>query len=136
MPLSTYTTCRSLSDRDGVTEYFWFKTTSLFSFIYFIKDIPNMGLGVLEPKGTIHVAGTVLLNDESTIPGLENQRLKHATGVNKHIVLAPQPSDDPNDPLNWSTLEKHTIIGVLCFGSIVCSAVLVSQSSPLGLTTY
>lgn len=89
-----------------------------------------MGLGVLEPAaGTTHVAGTALLNDAAAPSGPETQRLKHGTGINKHIVLVPQPSNDPNDPLNWSTVEKHTIIGVLCFGSIICAAVVVSQSA-------
>jgi hypothetical protein len=27
--------------------------------------------------------------------------LKYATGRIAHIVLAPQPSEDPNDPLNY-----------------------------------
>ena len=25
-------------------------------------------------------------------------------------VLIPQPSDDPNDPLNWSWWKKHSIL--------------------------
>ena len=30
-----------------------------------------------------------------------------------HTVLVPQPSDDPNDPLNWSSTKKHAILIVL-----------------------
>jgi len=30
-----------------------------------------------------------------------------------HTVLVPQPSDDPNDPLNWSPAKKHALLVVL-----------------------
>ena len=28
-------------------------------------------------------------------------------------ILIPQPSDDPNDPLNWSQAKKNLILGVV-----------------------
>lgn len=28
-------------------------------------------------------------------------------------MLVPQPSDDPDDPLNWSNLKKHLILMVI-----------------------
>ncbi|GIJ99781.1 hypothetical protein Aspvir_003784 [Aspergillus viridinutans] len=31
------------------------------------------------------------------------------------IKIHPQPTSDPLDPLNWSRLEKHTILGVVMF---------------------
>lgn len=34
-------------------------------------------------------------------------------------VLVPQPSDDPNDPLNWTNMRK--------LGCITSAAVVVSQ---------
>ena len=59
-----------------------------------------MGFGILEPK-TQHVPGTTLLDvhDQAAIDN--SQDLKKGTGRNSHIVLIPQPSNDPNDPLNW-----------------------------------
>ena len=46
-----------------------------------------------------------LLRDQSDMPdelaGLPMQTLKHGTGRFAHILLVPQPSDSPNDPLNW-----------------------------------
>ncbi|KIW84767.1 hypothetical protein Z517_00155 [Fonsecaea pedrosoi CBS 271.37] len=30
-----------------------------------------------------------------------------------HTVLIPQPSEDPNDPLNWSPFKKHMILVIL-----------------------
>lgn len=34
----------------------------------------------------------------------EQSWLKHGTGRFEHVVLVPQPSDDPNDPLNVSRI--------------------------------
>ena len=31
------------------------------------------------------------------------------------IKLHPQPTADPLDPLNWSTMKKHTILGIVMF---------------------
>lgn len=31
------------------------------------------------------------------------------------IVLVPQPSDDPQDPLNWSFTKKHVAMIALAF---------------------
>ena len=29
--------------------------------------------------------------------------------------LHPQPTSDPLDPLNWSSLQKHTILGIVMY---------------------
>ena len=78
-----------------------------------------MGLGILEDKHLDHVPGTTLFSDDPnavaqvTFAGLDLSSLKHARGKNSHIVLVPQPSDDPNDPLNWPQWKKHTVFFVL-----------------------
>lgn len=47
------------------------------------------------------VPGTVHLVDlEGTL------RVKHASGDQNDVVLVPAPSDDPDDPLNWSAKRK------------------------------
>jgi hypothetical protein len=74
-----------------------------------------------------HVPGTVLLNDEAAHSESQTGNLKHGTGKNSHIVLSPQPSDDPNDPLNWSLLKKESIVWILAFGSMLCAATNVSH---------
>jgi hypothetical protein len=33
--------------------------------------------------------------------------------------LIPEPSDDPNDPLNWSSKKKHLILLVISFASFL-----------------
>jgi hypothetical protein len=45
--------------------------------------------------------------------------LKHATGRNVRIVLAPQPSEDPNDPLNWPVWRRELCFGILCIGGVL-----------------
>lgn len=30
----------------------------------------------------------------------------------------PQPTADPLDPLNWSSLKKHTILGIVMYMSV------------------
>lgn len=43
--------------------------------------------------------------------------LKTAHGGN--TVLIPQPSDDPQDPLNWSTVKKHIILFIISFAAFL-----------------
>lgn len=45
-------------------------------------------------------------------------------------VLIPQPSDDPNDPLNWSTAKKHVVLFI-----ISACAFLPDYSSATGAVT-
>lgn len=56
-----------------------------------------MGLWILEPKSNEKVPGTVHV--ERTNNNLTSN-LKHGTGKDSNIVLVPQPSDSPNDPLS------------------------------------
>jgi hypothetical protein len=62
-----------------------------------------MAIGLFESRYNEHPPGTVLLDDDSSLVQTSevtvSRGLKHATGNNKHIVLVPQPTDDPNDPL-------------------------------------
>jgi hypothetical protein len=86
-----------------------------------------MGLGVLEANTTAHVPGTVLLDQQAAHSEDQTGRLKHGTGRNSNMVLAPQPSEDPNDPLNWSSLKKHVVLGVIFFGVIIIGVIPVSN---------
>jgi hypothetical protein len=84
-----------------------------------------MGLGVLEDRKLEHVPGTILLDELSAQAESETANLKHGTGKDAHIILAPQPSEDPNDPLNWSWFRKHFVFGILLLGSILNAATQV-----------
>ena len=66
-----------------------------------------------------HVPGTVLLNDQAADVENITSTLKHGTGKNSHIVLSPQPSEDPNDPLNWPMWKKELIVAILCLGAML-----------------
>lgn len=74
-----------------------------------------MGLGILEDRHLVNVPGTSLFNDDpnaaalKTYEGLDISGLKHGHGKYAHIVLVPQPTDDPNDPLNWPQWRKHVV---------------------------
>lgn len=59
-----------------------------------------MAWGILEPRSRRHVPGTVLLN-ESNEDLAQHAGLKSVRRGGETIILVPQPSNDPNDPLNW-----------------------------------
>lgn len=59
-----------------------------------------MGLWVLEPKTTEPVPGTVHIRREHEKRLQDTVVLKHGTGRHANLVLVPQPSDSPNDPLS------------------------------------
>jgi MFS family permease len=64
------------------------------------------------------------MNDASQeLGGVDTSRLKHGTGRNAHIVLVPQPSDDPNDPLNWPQWKKEMIIILVSGAALMATAV-------------
>lgn len=88
-----------------------------------------MALGILEPHTAAPVAGTVIIQDDVAADTPHSSRLKHGRGSSANVVLNPQPSDDPNDPLNWSGREKHAILAILAFGCIVTACVVVGSSS-------
>jgi hypothetical protein len=74
-----------------------------------------MGLGVLDSTQEV-VPGTIQLFD-SLVNAENTAHLKHSPdGV---TILAPQPSDSPNDPLNWPTWRKDLVFGMLGLSAIL-----------------
>ncbi|KAE8151050.1 major facilitator superfamily domain-containing protein [Aspergillus avenaceus] len=89
--------------------------------------------------------------DRNAIPGtftlvdLEHTLAsRHLNGRNSDIVLVPQPSDDPDDPLNWSPRRK--LLSTVCvsvytlFIGIGCSVVYsvlvpLSEATGVGVST-
>jgi hypothetical protein len=41
------------------------------------------------------------------------------TAKNSDTVLIPQPSEDPQDPLNWSPVKKHVILFIISFAAFL-----------------
>ena len=67
-----------------------------------------------------------LLTDKGELPpeyaDIPRDRLKHASGRFAGIVLVPQPSDSPNDPLNWPQWQKELILLIVGLSSAVVGA--------------
>jgi hypothetical protein len=83
-----------------------------------------MGFGVLEDHKTPMPMGTVVLDDVfGQAQNLDpddpqfNKLKKHG-----HIVLQPQPSDSPNDPLNWSQKHKYLMLCLLIVTMVTVGA--------------
>jgi hypothetical protein len=72
-----------------------------------------MAWGVLEDKKTPQPPGTILLDDVHSTA--EDPKAAGSVLLKKrdNIILQPQPSDSPNDPLNWSLKVKLGIFLVL-----------------------
>jgi hypothetical protein len=92
-----------------------------------------MGLGVLDDKHLEHVPGTALLSDKIDADShhhhgnLDTSRLRHAKGRDSDIVLVPQPSRSPNDPLNWPLWKKDLMLFIICIDTAVVGAWVRSQ---------
>ncbi|OTB10088.1 hypothetical protein K445DRAFT_27925 [Daldinia sp. EC12] len=79
-----------------------------------------MGVGVLEDRHMTRPPGTSKLGEEQG-PSFDAA----STGDLKKdgdIILVPQPSDSPNDPLNWSVVQKNSIMLILAFSSGVTTS--------------
>ncbi|KAI6087680.1 MFS general substrate transporter [Hypoxylon rubiginosum] len=79
-----------------------------------------MGIGVLEDRYLDRPPGTSKLGDEQgpSFDAASTSDLKK----DGDIILVPQPSDSPNDPLNWSMIQKNSIMIILAFSSGVTTS--------------
>ncbi|KAL4912526.1 major facilitator superfamily domain-containing protein [Aspergillus aurantiobrunneus] len=82
-----------------------------------------MAFGILEPKDGVLAPGTVILSHQISV---ETPTDPSRTGKNHNqdrgIVLVPQPSDSPNDPLNWPQWRKDLILLIISLQSAVVGA--------------
>lgn len=78
-----------------------------------------MGLWVLDDTHLEHVPGTALLAD---IQGANTSPLQHDKGKDSDILLVPQPSSSPNDPLNWPLWKKDLMLLLICIDTAVVGA--------------
>ncbi|KAL4932105.1 major facilitator superfamily domain-containing protein [Aspergillus undulatus] len=90
-----------------------------------------MAFGILEPENGEFSPGTVTLSHQTqTI--IETPTDSHRTAKthnhDRGIVLVPQPSDSPNDPLNWPQWRKDLILLIIS----LLSAVVGAYGSMLG----
>ncbi|KAH8693593.1 putative MFS transporter [Talaromyces proteolyticus] len=85
-----------------------------------------MGLGVLEDTKLDHVPGTSFVMDDqnSAREGTSHEIkpwLKYDRSGPVPIVLVPQPSDDPYDPLNWPLWKRDVILAILSLVAVLCA---------------
>ncbi|KAL9007139.1 MAG: hypothetical protein Q9188_000174 [Gyalolechia gomerana] len=83
-----------------------------------------MGLGILEPKTSEQVPGTSFVLDDTSRPTLSegtDASLKYDRRGAIPVILVPQPSDDPNDPLNWPLWKRDVILVILSAISVIAS---------------
>ncbi|KAK3679515.1 hypothetical protein LTR78_001076 [Recurvomyces mirabilis] len=89
-----------------------------------------MGLGVLDDRHLEHVPGTALLTDVVDADAhhhhgdLDTTVLRHAqkNGKDSDVLLVPQPSRSPNDPLNWPLWKKDLMLFIICIDTAVVGA--------------
>ncbi|KIH93673.1 MFS transporter [Sporothrix brasiliensis 5110] len=84
-----------------------------------------MGLGILEDSVMEHVPGTTRYFDDPLRPQIAHDGLAGLKCDNsgpEPIILVPQPSDDPNDPLNWPLWKRDLITATLSITAIFATA--------------
>ncbi|CAI4216809.1 unnamed protein product [Parascedosporium putredinis] len=84
-----------------------------------------MAWGILESKSLEKVPGTTRYFDDPDRPQIAtaaHTHLKCDTSGPEPIVLVPQPSDDPEDPLNWPLWKRDVITFVLSLSAIFATS--------------
>ncbi|KAI0409720.1 major facilitator superfamily domain-containing protein [Xylaria palmicola] len=71
------------------------------------------------PEADAKLAGAGLQHEEKETTKLGNVRLRDPH--TNEVILIPSPSDDPNDPLNWSQAYKYYIAIIVCLAMLVCN---------------
>lgn len=93
-----------------------------------------MGLGVLEDR---HLGGKV--PGTAAISSLSDDQIhlsvgrKKGTGKYADTVLVPQPSDDPNDPLNWPQWRKDLALAILMGITVIVGCVWIMLAPGQGV---
>ncbi|XDG09814.1 hypothetical protein ABKA04_009429 [Annulohypoxylon sp. FPYF3050] len=80
-----------------------------------------MGIGVLEDRYLDRPPGTSKLGEDDQKPVVDSASTNELK-KDGEIILVPQPSDSPNDPLNWSMMRKNAIMIILAFSSGVTTS--------------
>jgi hypothetical protein len=74
-----------------------------------------MGLGILEDKHMQMPPGTAKLDLKFDKDNLTNLDEDLALKRDGDTILIPQPTNNPNDPLNWSPVWKNGTLAILAF---------------------
>lgn len=95
---------------------------------------PPPGEKSLDESTPVEVNGTPEIE---LLPGtrllVDIQHKVHAAhDADKEIVLIPQPSSDPDDPLNWGPVRKYVAFGIMCFYCMMLGAATISPGITYG----
>ncbi|KAF1834676.1 MFS general substrate transporter [Decorospora gaudefroyi] len=95
-----------------------------------------MGFGILEDRHMAAPPGTATIGDSGPTENLNAGSIELKRDGD--LILQPQPSDSPNDPLNWSRMRKECIMLILAFSSGVTTALgpMVTPGLPLIAVKY
>ncbi|KAL4961437.1 putative MFS transporter [Aspergillus stella-maris] len=98
-----------------------------------------MGLGIVDVKNK-QVPGTVdILEDERSEEQFSTyySNLKYDRSGPDPILLVPQPSDDPNDPLNWPLWKRDLTLFSLSLVAVLCATTSsVMAAGTVALSRY
>ncbi|PKS10623.1 hypothetical protein jhhlp_002378 [Lomentospora prolificans] len=89
------------------------------------SEVAVMPWGILESRTLEKVPGTTRYFDDPERPQIATEahsHLKCDTSGPEPIILVPQPSDDPNDPLNWSIWKRDAITLMLSMSAIFATS--------------
>ena len=67
-----------------------------------------------------------------TTPPLSDVKLADAKTTANGVVLVPQPTDDPRDPLNWPQRKKYLILSILCLAGFASNVSALANQLALG----
>ncbi|PSR77053.1 major facilitator superfamily domain-containing protein [Coniella lustricola] len=85
-----------------------------------------MPFGILDCKRMEVVPGTAFMSDQDELPpeysDIAKEQLKHGKGRYRDVILVPQPSDNPNDPLNWAQWRKEVVLLIVSLTAAVVGA--------------
>lgn len=69
---------------------------------------------IQESKSPPRIANS--FNSEDKVLHIDHGSIQESTTTEYNgIKVHPQPTSDPLDPLNWSKLQKNTILGIVMF---------------------
>src|SRR5215472_9421262 len=76
-------------------------------------------------KNSRPVSGTMDFSGKEIPAGPFAQHLQHTIGKSANFILYPQPSKDPNDPLNWPQWQKDIQLAILSLGTAIFASTFV-----------
>ncbi|KAH8671978.1 major facilitator superfamily domain-containing protein [Tricladium varicosporioides] len=95
---------------------------------------PPPGEKSLDESAPVEVNGTP---EVELLPGTRllvdiQHKIHAAHDADKEIVLIPQPTSDPDDPLNWGPIRKYVAFGIMCFYCMMLGAATISPGITYG----